>query len=61
MISEAKVLSRELGHQNIRVNSIAPGLTNTDMMVKKYSEDLIDKTIADISLRRICEPSEWLM
>ena len=39
MISEAKVLSRELGVQNIRVNSIAPGLTNTDMMVKNHSED----------------------
>ena len=55
MISEAKVLSRELGVQNIRVNSIAPGLTNTDMMVKNHSEDLIKKTVADISLRRICE------
>ena len=58
MISEAKVLSRELGVQNIRVNSIAPGLTNTDMMVKNHPEDLINKTVADISLRRICEISE---
>ena len=32
--AQAKVLSRELGGSNIRVNTIAPGLTNTDMMSK---------------------------
>jgi 3-oxoacyl-[acyl-carrier protein] reductase len=58
MISEAKVLSRELGIYNIRVNSIAPGLTNTDMMVQNHSKDLITETIKNISLKRICDPSE---
>ena len=32
IISQAKVLSRELGTHNIRVNSLSPGLTNTDMI-----------------------------
>ena len=32
LISQSKVLSRELGVHNIRVNTIAPGLTDTDMM-----------------------------
>ena len=32
IISQAKTLSRELGIYNVRVNTIAPGLTKTDMM-----------------------------
>ena len=40
IIAQAKVLSRELGVHNIRVNSIAPGLTNTDMMKKNHKEQL---------------------
>ena len=36
IISQSKVLSRELGKKSIRVNSIAPGMTNTNV-IKKYS------------------------
>ena len=34
----SKVISRELGRFNVRVNSIAPGLTETDMM-KESTQD----------------------
>ena len=39
MITQSKVLSRELGPYNIRVNTIAPGLTDTDMMRKNTKEE----------------------
>ena len=58
MIAHAKVLSRELGVHNIRVNSIAPGLTNTDMMKKNHQEKIINEVISRISLRRIANPEE---
>ena len=58
IITQAKVLSRELGAHNIRVNSIAPGLTNTDMMQKNHKREKIDEVISRTSLRRIGEPKE---
>ena len=58
IITQAKVLSRELGAHNIRVNSIAPGLTNTDMMQKNHKREKIDEVISRTSLRRIGEPNE---
>ena len=58
IIAHAKVLSRELGVHNIRINSIAPGLTNTDMMKKNHQEKIINEMISRISLRRIANPEE---
>ena len=58
MIAQAKVLSRELGVHNIRVNSIAPGLTNTDMMKENHQEKMVSEIVSRISLRRIANPEE---
>ncbi len=58
MIAEAKVLSKELGNHNIRVNTIAPGLTETDMMRDNTQETVISETLSKISLKRIAEPKE---
>ena len=58
MIAQAKVLSRELGVHNIRVNSIAPGLTNTDMMKKNHKEKIVSEMVSRISLRRVANPEE---
>ena len=58
MIAQAKVMSRELGVYNIRVNTIAPGLTNTDMMKNNTSEEIINDVVSRISLRRIGNPEE---
>lgn len=58
MIAEAKVLSKELGNHNIRVNTIAPGLTETDMMRDNTQESVINETLSKISLKRIAEPVE---
>ena len=58
IIAHAKVLARELGVHNIRVNSIAPGLTNTDMMKKNHKDEIVNEMVSRISLRRIGNPEE---
>jgi len=58
IIAQAKVLSRELGVHNIRVNSIAPGLTNTEMMKENHKEEIVSEIVSRISLRRIADPEE---
>ncbi len=42
-------LARELGPQGIRVNAVAPGITETDMM-KAVPKEIIDPLIAQIPL-----------
>jgi len=54
----AKILSRELGKFNIRVNTIAPGLTDTDMMRKNTPDNVLNEVISSISLKRVAKPEE---
>lgn len=50
-------LSRELGKDGIRVNAVAPGITNTEMM-QSVPKELITPLLAQISLGRIGEPED---
>lgn len=50
-----KALAKELGPSNIRVNSIAPGIINTDMNSNLSEEDLKNIT-SEIPLERIGNP-----
>ena len=47
-----------MGKLNIRVNNIAPGLTNTDMMKKNTPKNVIDDVLKNIPMGRVAEPSE---
>jgi len=58
ILSISKVLSRELGPNQIRVNCIAPGLTDTDMMRKNTPDKLIKELETKIPLKRIASPEE---
>jgi len=58
LISQSKALSRELGIHNIRVNTIAPGLTNTDMMKNNTTKNVIENVLKDVSLKRLADPEE---
>jgi len=58
LIAFTKVLSKELGSFNIRVNAVAPGLTNTDMMEKGVSKKIIETAINRVALKRPAEPVE---
>lgn len=52
-----KSLSRELAPFNIRVNAVAPGITNTDM-VASLPKEMIEPLIKTIPLGRIGEPRD---
>jgi len=58
LIAFTKVLSKELGSFNIRVNAVAPGLTNTNMMGKDVSKKVIEEAIKRVALKRPAEPEE---
>lgn len=52
-----KSLARELGPKNIRVNAVAPGITETDM-VASLPKEIIEPLIKTIPLGRIGKPED---
>ena len=56
--SATRVLAKELGNYQIRVNAICPGLTETDMTKLNTRDDFLKEEINRISLKRIGKPNE---
>jgi len=57
IIGLTKSLAKELGPSNIQVNSIAPGVTKTDML-SEYSEDDLNALKEDTPLLRLGTPKD---
>lgn len=57
IISFTKSAAKELASMGIRVNAVAPGLTDTEM-IRQTSEDIIESRISRIGLGRIASPNE---
>ena len=58
IITSTKVLAKELAPYNIRVNAVAPGLTQTEMMESSTPEDALNETLNRICLKRVGQPEE---
>ena len=52
----AKAMARELGPDGIRVNAIAPGMVETDLLVGKIDEDGKKRVAGTIPLGRLAQP-----
>ncbi len=57
LIGATKKLSRELSFAHIRVNAIAPGIIETDM-IELMTEDVMKRFMQQCSMKRVGESSE---
>ncbi len=58
LIIQSKSMAKELGRYNIRVNCVAPGLTDTRMMTENTDQKNIDQFIETTSLKRLASAEE---
>lgn len=58
LISLSNSLSNELSRYNIRVNSISPGMTNTEMLINYTNDKVIEETKQRILLKRAADKEE---
>ena len=53
LITATEVISKEVGSYNVRVNAIAPGVSDTDMFNMGHSDKIKKNILGRISLKRI--------
>jgi 3-oxoacyl-[acyl-carrier protein] reductase len=60
VIGLAKTLSRELAPDNIRINTLCPGPTDTPRLAKinEQTSGMMDKLISEIPLGRVAKPEQ---
>ena len=57
VIGFTKALAKEVAPMHVRVNAVAPGAVDTDMM-KEYSEEEVKTICEEIPLGRLAQPEE---
>tara|TARA_R110002110_G_scaffold107032_6_gene267882 strand:+ start:84 stop:746 length:663 start_codon:yes stop_codon:yes gene_type:complete len=58
LIGYTKALAKEFASQNILVNAICPGFTNTELTAQSLSQDELTEIVATIPANRLAEPNE---
>ncbi len=58
MISASRTLSKELGRFKLKVNCIAPGLTDTLLMNQSHKPEVIEEVIKNTSLNKIAQTED---
>jgi NAD(P)-dependent dehydrogenase (short-subunit alcohol dehydrogenase family) len=58
VIALAKSLAREFARYKIRVNAVAPGVTDTPLLAEQTGEDTLASIVKAIPLRRLGQPEE---
>lgn len=58
LMNSTKVLAEELKKFNIRVNTVAPGMTDTDMIKINSKKLFIQEEMKKMSISRLAEPNE---
>lgn len=58
LICATRVIANEVSPYGIRVNALAPGLTDTEMMTSSTPEPDLKATVARTALRRVAKPAE---
>jgi 3-oxoacyl-[acyl-carrier protein] reductase len=53
-----RTMAHELAEHNVRVNAIAPGITNTDMVEASMTSTTIEETVQHTRLKRLGQPAE---
>ena len=58
VVALAKSLAREFARYGIRVNAVAPGITNTALLESQGGDAILSSIVRAVPLRRAGEPSE---
>lgn len=56
--SLTKSLAKELAPSKIRVNAIAPGIVETDMMTKDFSKEELEELKKEVGMERFAKAEE---
>jgi len=57
LIAMTKTWAMEFARYQIRVNAVAPGFTDTEMM-RTIPQEVLDKIVSKVPLRRLAQPEE---
>lgn len=58
LIGQTKALAREFAEDNILINAVCPGFTNTELTASSLSSSQLESIVKDIPIGRLAEPSE---